>query len=157
QSLLTPLDPVVAVVTGLTGKLSGDLQAILGGPADLKVGVVVQTYSAPDSGLLSLLLNLGGVLKTTYTVIPGYSATVSLGSFLTIAPDSRVERVSLDSPVKAHMDIAYRAVRADMAASLPGLWGSGLTGRGVGIALIDTGVQLHPDFKRPVGAKQVLE
>ncbi len=157
QSLLTPLDPLVAAVTGLVGKLSGDVQAILGGPADLKVGVIVQTYAPPDSGLLSLLLSLGGVLKTTYTAIPGYAATVRLGSILQIASDTRVERVSLDSPVKAHMDVAYRVVRADLAASLPGVWGSGLTGRGVGIALIDTGVQLHPDFKRPIGAKQVLE
>jgi len=76
---------------------------------------------------------------------------------LQIASDSNVERISVDSPVKAHLDIAYRAVQADRAASSSGWWGSGLTGKGIGVALIDTGVQLHQDFKRPIGSKPVLE
>jgi len=59
--------------------------------------------------------------------------------------------------VKTHLDVAYRAVRADRAATLAGTWGTGLTGRSVGIAIVDTGVQLHPDFKRPVGSKQIIE
>ncbi len=157
QQLLSPVDPLLGSVTGLLAKLSGDLTTLVSGPPDQQVGVIVQTYSAPTSGELNLLPLLGGLLKTTYTAIPGYAATVPAGSLLQIASDANVERVSLDSPVKAHMDVAYRAVRADRAASMAGAWGTGLTGRGVGIALIDTGVQLHPDFKRPVGAKQVVE
>ena len=157
QQLLSPLDPLLGAVTGLVAKLSGDLGALLGGPADQPVAVIVQTYNPPDSTELNLLNLLGGLLKTTYTAIPGYSATVPLGSLLQLANDSNVERISLDSPVKTHLDVAYRAVRADRVASLSGGWGAGLTGRGVGIALIDTGVQLHPDFKRPIGSKPIVE
>jgi serine protease AprX len=159
--LLAPLtDPLLGsdgLVTGLVGKLSGDLQTILGGPADLPVRVIVQTYTAPASSELTLLQLLGGVLGTTYSTIPGYSATVPLGSLLQLAAGSNVERISADSPVKAHLDLAYRVIRANQAASLSGAWGTGLTGKGIGIALIDTGVQLHPDFKRPIGSKPLVE
>ncbi|TMQ52008.1 MAG: peptidase S8 [Candidatus Eisenbacteria bacterium] len=151
------LSPLTALTNPLIGKLTGDLQGLLGGPADQPVRVIVQTYAPPDSNELSLLQLLGGILKTTYSTIPGYSATIPLGSLLQVAADSNVERISADSPVKAHLDVAYRAVRADRAASLAGLWGSGLTGTGIGIALVDTGVQLHPDFKRPIGSKPIVE
>src|SRR5260221_4908316 len=164
DSLLSPLapltDPLIGsngLVTGLVGKLSEDLQTIAGGPATQPVQVIVQTLTSPDSNELSLLQLLGGLLKTTYSTIPGYAATIPAGSLLQIASDSNVERISADSPVKAHLDIAYRAVRADRAATFSGWWGSGLTGKGIGVALVDTGVQLHPDFKRPIGSKPIVE
>jgi serine protease AprX len=159
ETILSPLDPLLSDVTGLLGKLSGDLVAILDGPADEQVPVIVQTYSQPDSDYdyLDLLKLLGGVLKTTHTSIRGYSCTIPRGSLLQMASDSDVERISLDSPVKAHLDVAYRAIGADRAAGLSGWWGSTLTGKGIGIALIDSGVQLHPDFKRPSGSKPIVE
>jgi serine protease AprX len=164
QALLSPLQPVTdpligpnGLVTGLLGKLSGDLLVTASGPPATAVPVIVQTYEPPGSDVLGLLSLVGGLLKKTYTTIPGYSATVPAGSLLQIAADPNVEHISLDVQVKAHMDIAARAVRADRAWSLPGAWGSGLTGRGIGIALIDTGVQLHDDLKRPLGAKQPVE
>jgi len=144
-------------VTSLVGKLSSDLQGLLGGSASQPVRVIVQTNASPGLADLTLLQLLGGVLGKTYSTIPAYSATVSLGSLLSLAASSNVERISADSPVKAHLDIAYKAVRADRAALLSGAWGTGLTGKGIGIALVDTGVQLHPDFKRPVGSKPLVE
>ncbi|MGH9750890.1 MAG: S8 family peptidase [Candidatus Polarisedimenticolia bacterium] len=157
EQLLSPLDPLVSSLLQFVGKLSGELLGVLEGPADLPVPVIVQTYSPPDSDELGLLDLLGGVLKTTHSSIPGYSATIPAGSLLRVASDPNVERISLDSPVRAHLDVAHAAVRADLAASTAGWWGAGLTGRGVGIALIDTGVQLHADFKRPFGSRPVLE
>jgi len=157
SSVTDPLIGSDGLLTGLIGKLSEDLQAVAGGPAGQQVQVIVQTYAPPDTNQLNLLQLLGGLLKTTYSSIPGYAATVPAGSLLQIASDSNVERISADSPVKAHLDIAYRAVRGDRAAALPGWWGSGLTGRGIGVALIDTGVQLHQDFKRPIGSKPIIE
>src|SRR5260221_975762 len=157
SSVYDPLIGADGLLTGLIGKYSEDLQAVAGGPADQQVQVIVQTYAPPDTNQLNLLQLLGGLLKTPYSSIPGYAATVPAGSLLQIASDSNVERISADSRVKAHLDIAYRAVRGDRAAALSGWWGSGLTGRGIGVALIDTGVQLHQDFKRPIGSKPIIE
>jgi serine protease AprX len=68
-----------------------------------------------------------------------------------------VERISYDAPVKAHLDVAYRAVRTDLVFSYSGGVITGLDGRGAAIALIDTGVQSHVDFKRPKGYPQPIE
>jgi serine protease AprX len=158
DSLLKPVGSLLGTVTGLLfGKASEDVQAAASGPPDAQVDVVVQTYAPPGSGDLGLLQSLGGILTATHTSINGYSARITAGSLEQLASDSNVERISGDLPVRAHLDVAYRAVRADLASSLSGYWGTGLTGKGVGIALIDTGVQLHQDFKRPYGAKQAVE
>jgi len=164
EQLLAPLEPVTdpllgseSLVGGLVGKLSGDLQSLTGGPADDLVPIIVQTYDPPDSSDLGVLQLVGGLLKTTYSTIPAYSAEVRAGSLLEIAADAGVERISLDAPVRAHLDIAYRAIRADRAASYSGPWGSGLSGKGIGIALVDTGVQLHQDLKRPLSSKPPIE
>lgn len=151
------LDPLLSTVTGVLGKLSGDLLAILDGPPDEQIPVIVQVYDDSTSGYLNLLQTLGGVLKTKHSAISGYSCTIPRRSLLDMANDSNTERISLDTPVKGHMDVAARVVRADRAATFSGWWGTGLTGKGIGIAMIDSGVQLHQDFKRPVGAKQVIE
>ena len=145
------------LVGGLVAKLSGDLQTLVGGPADQPVMVIVQTYNAPGGDDLGLLSLAGGLLKTSFTGVSGYAATVPAGSLLQLAADSNVERISIDAPVKSHMDIAYRAIHADQAAACPGWWGGGLTGKGVGIALVDTGVQLHQDLRRPLLGHQVFE
>ena len=43
------------------------------------------------------------------------------------------------------------------ASGSGGLLGGGLTGKGIGVAVIDTGVQSHQDLKRPLLGKPVVE
>ena len=141
----------------LFGKASDDVVQEASGPPDAQVGIVVQTYQAPTSSDLNLLQSLGGTLTATHTSINGYSAKISAGSLAQLAANSNVERISGDLPVKAHLDVAYPAIRGNRADALSGWWGTRLTGKGLAIALVDTGVQLHQDFQRPYGAKQALE
>src|SRR5881296_2305924 len=158
DSLLSPIVSLLGAVTSLLlGKASDDIVQLASGPPDVQVGVVVQTYETPSYSDLNLLQSLGGTLTATHSSIRGYSAKISAGSLEQLAADSNVERISGDLPVRAHMDVAYRAIRGDQAATLSGWWGTGLTGKGVGIALVDTGVQLHQDFKRPYGSKPIVE
>jgi serine protease AprX len=158
DSLLSPVVSLLGAVTGLLfDKASEDVVEAASGPPEVQVAVVVQTYDPPDYGDFNLLQSLGGTLTATHSSIRGYSAKVSAGSLEQLAADSNVERISGDLPVKAHLDVAFRAIQANRAASVAGWWGGGLTGKGVGIALVDTGVQLHQDLKRPYGAKQAVE
>jgi serine protease AprX len=130
------------------GKVSADLvKKLQESKADDLVGVIVQTVDDPGELQLAKVRGKGGVVKTRHSSIRGYSASVPASAIEDLADDPEVEHVSLDAPVHAFLDIALKAIRADVAIRDNG----GLDGRGVGIALIDTGVQLHPDLARPRG------
>ena len=127
------------------GKISDEVADLAGdqGPLDL-VPVIVQTYGDPGDVDLLLAMNRGALVRARHSAIFGYSASVPAGALDAMADDPKVERISLDAPVHAQLDIAVRAARGGVALDPA----SGLDGRGVGIALIDTGVQLHDDLTR---------
>ena len=66
-----------------------------------------------------------------------------------ISEDEDIEAVTSDLPVRAQMATANVATGADQAwAGIDGL--SGYTGRGVGVAIIDSGITLHNDIRGKV-------
>jgi len=121
-------------------------------PGDL-IPVIVQTAAEPTDGHMVRLHGRGGVLKARHAAISGYSAAVPAGALDALADDPEVERVSLDAPVRAFLDVAVKAVRADVAAAER----PDIDGRGIGIALVDTGVRLHPDLERRAGLSRPVE
>jgi len=134
-------------------KLTGDLErALRSAASDDLIPVIVQTTGDPTDGHFARLHGRGGVVKARHTTIHGYSAKVPASQLEAFADDPEVEHVSYDSPVKAHLDMAYRAVKADLALNTYSAFGVG-----VGVALIDTGVIAHPDLQRPKGWPQVVE
>lgn len=79
----------------------------------------------------------------------GYSATVSFGDLDKIAADNNVEAIYPDGKVQA-TDV--NSINSMAAANLPGTGNSTLTGQGVVVAVIDTGVDYsHPDLLGPNG------
>jgi serine protease AprX len=138
------------------GKVSSDVVKKVqeSSPGDL-VPVIVQTVGDPSDLQLVKVKLKGGVVKTRHSSIQGYSASVPAAAIEDLADDPEVEHVSLDAPVHAFMDVAIKAIRADVA--LKDVDNAGLDGSGVGIALIDTGVQLHPDLARDRGGAQPIE
>jgi serine protease AprX len=134
-------------------KLTGEVERALKSAApDDMVPVIVQTTGDPSSGHFVRLHGRGGVVKARHTTIHGYSAKVPASQLEAFADDPEVEHVSYDSPVKAHMDVAFPAVKADLAIK-----DFNVIGAGVGVAVIDTGVAAHPDLQRPKGMPQVVE
>ena len=107
------------------------------------VRVIVQTADEPTAGHLTRISNKGGTLKRKHSAIRGYSARVRAADLERLANDPEVTRISIDTPVTAHMDIAYRATGANRA------WmknNGTIDGSGIGIAVVDTGVQGHIDM-----------
>jgi serine protease AprX len=136
------------------GKVSDAvLQKARGSQPDDLVPVIVQTYSDPSDSQLVRLQGRGGKLKARHQSVTGYSALVPAGSLAALSEDPDVERISYDAPVRALMDVALKAVRADLAPAGPG----GLDGSGIGIAFIDTGVQAHVDLVGGRGPTDVVE
>jgi serine protease AprX len=127
------------------GKVSDEVVAAAGDASPLQlVPVIVQTYGDPGDVDLLLAKNHGAVVRARHAAIFGYSASVPAGELDAMADDPKVERISLDAPVHSQLDIAVRAARGGFLLDAA----SDLDGRGVGIALVDTGVQLHPDLER---------
>src|ERR1700730_12353664 len=136
--------------TGLFGqsaKLAPDVVALLNNPSSSQqqVNLIVQ-FNPP--GLLQSVLTLGGLLpgvtKLVYTLIPAVSQLVPVSSIVNLASNPSVKYVSLDRPIGgtlAHAtDYSHVAIGANIAA------GYGLTGAGVGVAILDSGISNHPDL-----------
>src|SRR5207249_4945550 len=153
-ALLFVLLPATAHSAQGGDKLSREVEEKIhaAGPDDL-LAVIIQTADEPTSAHFARLHGRGGVVKTRHESFHGYSARVPASPLAGLANDPEVTHVSFDSPVKAHLDVAYTAVKADVALVNSG----GLDGKGVGVAVVDTGVAAHPDLLRPKGSLQVVE
>lgn len=93
--------------------------------------------------LASTLSTVDGRHVSVLKLIRGIAAEVSISGLPALVEDARVSRVTYDRPVRAFMDVAAPTVHA------PALWQQGLTGDGVTVAVIDTGIYPHPDFTKP--------
>ncbi len=68
---------------------------------------------------------------------------IATSKLIELASAKYVKYIAADASVKAQMDIASQEVKANV------LNRTGYKGKGIGIAIIDTGIYPHPDFLRP--------
>src|SRR5229473_2720799 len=129
-----------------SSKLSRDLQAL---PSGTAVNVLVQYYNPPTSTDVNAAKGLGASNGKGLGLVKGYRWTMSQGQLSNlISKDSNVKYISLDRPLQGAMNNAVPAVGADIARSL------GYDGTGVGVAVIDSGVNSVWDLTQ-AGASKV--
>jgi serine protease AprX len=99
------------------------------------------------SGLLGLLgcvvndvLKLGGAILGQLPIVNGLVASLDHNGIVSLSNQSNVVYISKDRPLTPFFDNAAPAVNASAA------WQSNYTGAGIGVALIDSGVNTHPDL-----------
>src|ERR1700746_1697593 len=119
-------------------------------PATQQTQVIVQYAPGTQvncSGLLGLvgclvndILKLGGTILSQVPIINGVVALLDGNGIQSLSNQSNVVYISLDRPLKPSLSNAASAVNAEFA------WQSNYTGAGIGIALIDSGVNNHPDL-----------
>lgn len=80
-----------------------------------------------------------GVLE----IVRSVAAELPASRLTSLVDDERVVRIAYDRQVRAFMDVAAPSVLAD------NLWKRSLTGKGVTVAVVDTGIFAHPDFTVP--------
>ncbi|MGA8027048.1 MAG: S8 family peptidase [Bryobacteraceae bacterium] len=118
-------------------KLSKDL---VGVAAVSNVKVIVQWKSAPDNAKHQKVIDRGGVLNSVHPLINAAAYTISTAELNDLANDSDVAFISPDRPVTAKLDYTAAAVNASYA------WGLKLDGTGIGVAVIDSGMNQSPDL-----------
>jgi subtilisin family serine protease len=88
-------------------------------------------------------------LTHQFVMISAVAGDVSLEGLAKLAADPDVVRVDLDVPVYAALAESVSLIRADQVHT------KGVTGRGISVAVIDTGIDSnHPDFKNRLAAEQ---
>ena len=115
------------------------------------VEVIVQLRAGIDpTQAETLAASAGGVVERKLPIINGFSTTVPAADAAQLAGDPAIHAVSLNAAVQSEgivdptkLATAYnQSIRADRA------WLQGYTGKGVGVAVIDTGIQGNlPDFR----------
>jgi serine protease AprX len=94
---------------------------------------------------------LGGTVKHILSIVGGVSARLQGVHVLKLTRDGDVDYVVKDQKLRAQFDPAADSVNAGSPGILevdaPRAWSQlGLTGRGVGVAVVDSGVYSHPDL-----------
>lgn len=90
-----------------------------------------------------LLDSMGVKISTGIPMIQGYVVEIPASQIGKLAEHKNVRYIAADLDVKAQMRIASQVVRVDE------LHKAGITGKDVGIAILDTGIYPHPDFTVP--------
>ncbi|MFC7371832.1 S8 family peptidase [Fictibacillus iocasae] len=93
------------------------------------------------------LCSLTAAEKETHNIseIHFLAGRIKLENIRKLADHADVAMLHLDAPVKASLDVATPSVGGSYAKNA-----FGLTGKGVTIAVLDTGIHPHPDFVQPV-------
>jgi serine protease AprX len=128
-------------------KISPDLRSYT---STTKTRVIVQFSSSAQTtcgGLLGLLgcvtnavLNLGGDILGDLPLVNGVLAELDGNGIQTLSNDPDVTYISADRPLVTLSNDAAAAINAPVA------WKSDYTGSGIGVALIDSGVNSHRDL-----------
>src|SRR6266851_2924501 len=129
-----------------SSKLSRDLQAL---PSGTTVNILVQYYNPPTSTDVNAAKGLGASNGKGLGLVKGYRWTMSQGQLSNlISKDSNIKYISLDRPLQGAMNNAVPAVGADIAHSM------GYDGTGVGVAVIDSGVNNVFDLTQASGSSK---
>ncbi|MCX6587248.1 MAG: hypothetical protein NTX13_11820 [Acidobacteria bacterium] len=125
-------------------KLAPDLQQV---GSDESVDVIIQMEDPPAAagGRRGIQLPVPRALNTSKKVtrfgaFPGFTARVKGSALAELARESQIKYISPDREVASSTQFAIPAVGADLAQK------GGLSGLGIGIAVIDSGVSFHRDL-----------
>src|SRR6266478_8246579 len=149
-ALITLLAAGLSFADGKKNKLSKDLDALEGGHDGATVDVIIQFNQTPTDAHHQKVQNKGGVLKTKLDFINGAHYSVPVESLDALADDPDVAYISPDRPVRGALDTTVATVNGAYAQTL------GLSGAGIGVAVIDSGVADIPDLHNASGAYEVV-
>ncbi len=128
-----------STATSASSKMDEHLVAALAEDPD-EVDVIVTTVGDPNPAA-DAAEDLGAATTWRYDLIAGFAGRMPVEALPILAERADVERLWLDRPLGPVMDVSHQAIEA------PKVWDTGVTGEGITVAIIDTGIdQSHPWF-----------
>ncbi|WZL73086.1 S8 family peptidase [Clostridiaceae bacterium 35-E11] len=106
------------------------------------LSVIVYSQETCDH-IRDCILDAGGKIKYDVPMINAIAAEIPASAVDSIAAHHMIQFINDDNKVFKCMDIATKCVAAQLVND------TGYTGKGIGIAVIDTGVAPHDDLIRP--------
>jgi len=102
--------------------------------ANETVRVIVQYKEIPTAAHYATMQSRGGKLHSKLHMIKGAAFTIPVRALAALEADPEIASVSLDHPMNVADDLTNGATGVGSA------WGSGYSGAGVGVAVIDSGI-----------------
>ena len=126
-------------------ELSGFLaRAHQGTAAGQTVKVIVQYRQVPTTAHYATMQGRGGRLHSKLHMIKGAAFTIPVSALAALEADPEIVSVTIDHPMNVMDDLTNDATGVGAA------WNAGFTGAGVGVAVIDSGINdSHPDLRNP--------
>src|SRR5581483_5004730 len=124
---------------GQTAKIAPDLTALLSHPL-APVTLVIQYNNLPGPLNIANILSLGGTIQHQYVSIPALVVKLPAAVVAALSLDPAIAYISPDRSLQGTVDLTTASANADYAFQ------SGLTGAGVAIAIVDSGIYSHPDL-----------
>lgn len=104
---------------------------------------VIVTFKSEKKLKEGKISSLSTKLGCNLPIVNGCSCEMSINSILELTADPDIEFICYDAKVFAVMDVARKAVGADLN------FDTGYTGKNVTVAIIDTGISPHADLIYP--------
>ncbi|MCX6808806.1 MAG: S8 family serine peptidase [Candidatus Berkelbacteria bacterium] len=112
----------------------------------------LNTFNAQKVSIDSLISD-HGVVKSSLPVINGFSADIDKTALAKLSNDPKVAKIEQDEHVSASLDTSPTQIGADQVWQEVDQNNQSVTGKGVRIAIIDTGVDYtHPDLGGCLGS-----
>ncbi len=109
--------------------------------ANQTVKVIVQYRQTPQSAQFGRMQNLGARVGARLGLVRGAAFSLPVNALAALEADPEVVSVTIDHAVNATDDYT------DGAANVSSVWNSGYTGSGIGVAVIDSGINdSHTDL-----------
>ena len=126
----------------ISPELAGMLSAAKHGAAHGQtVKVIVQYKQVPTAAHYATMHGRGARLYAKLHMIKGASFTIPISALPALEADPEIASVTIDHPMQVMDDTTDGAIGAASA------WNAGFTGAGIGVAVIDSGINdSHPDL-----------
>lgn len=127
------------VLSNANQKLSHDLPSSGDGPVD----ALVRYRTKTNAGHVIRVQSLGGTVSGQYSEVKSQKVRMKMRDLRSLMNDLDTVIAAPDRPVKVHLDYGTTAIGSKTAET-----SYGYTGKGVGVAVIDSGIANHPDFQQ---------